>query len=303
MTIKIGYNEAARARIRKSVEYTEGVTHGASVPPHTHDWVMPYPLDLFEIKTAWEVDEDTKCYKTTAYPCFMEWCTVDGDGHYSAPCGEYDTGAKRRWRKRTTDDAVDIYAFAGPVDSNQEFTAPPACGIGSRVWVTMKYDKRVLYMDVVDVPFELKADKTPGTEAAAYPIKSDGTADTEAETFDVYDQEGGKQWRALGSDTTGSDGARGFARMGSSGNLEIVSMLEQAMRVKGTVTAAVSEGDSTFYISSASATDGGQMPGLDQDNELEITNDGYKICSGATVKCELDVSDGTYHPYDAPPCC
>jgi len=146
-------------------------------------------------------------------------------------------------------------------------------------------------------PFELKSDKEPGTEAAAYPIKSDGTADTEAETFDVYDQEGGKQWRALGSDTTGSDGARGFARMGSSGHLEIVSMLEQARMCY--CTAKIASGSTLSAVDNVVSMDGGQSPVSGSSDELSVSGD-FETDDGAAGIIVWDETNDVWRPLDFP---
>jgi hypothetical protein len=78
-------------------------------------------------------------------------------------------------------------------------------------------------------PFELKTDKVRGSPAYAYPLKADGTADTDATPFPVKDQLGGKQWSALGRDTISGGGAQGLARLNAAGDYEIVQMNGRAM--------------------------------------------------------------------------
>jgi hypothetical protein len=109
--------------------------------------------------------------------------------------------------------------------------------------------------------FELKDDKAPGSSAAAYPLIYDGTADTDADTFDVYDQEGGKQWRALGRDTKTGGGAKGVAKYNlSNGHFEIVQMHEQSRMVCGGLGGPLTATTSNQTISSPVAMDGGQLP-------------------------------------------
>ena len=147
--------------------------------------------------------------------------------------------------------------------------------------------------------FELKEDKTPGTEALAYRLDSTGEADTSADTFYVYDQVGGKQWRALGRDTVTAGGARGVCWTNSqSGNREIVQMAEQAKWCWATTTVAVATGDATFTVDNVTAGDGGQAP--DYDTTLEVSNDpdAYNIPNGTRGKIMWDESSSAWHPFD-----
>ena len=82
-------------------------------------------------------------------------------------------------------------------------------------------------------PFELKGSLAPGGSAAAYPMKWDQSsqsviADTSAQTFTVYDYVGDKHGAGRDAVPTGYHGSRGVARVGPSGNLEIVT-LEQPL--------------------------------------------------------------------------
>lgn len=275
------------------------VEHGMSTVTHKADEPLPNAPEVYIARVQNDPDTDEE----GSIPSLANAGTGEDYSHPGcAVCDIYKVVESES--ETYTWDLVPISDLSYPVFNISKSS------IGS-TWIPVIRDKSGRWLAIyteADIHFELKADKVPGTEAAAYPLIDDGSGgeepDTEADTFDVFDQTLGKQWRALGSDTTTTDGARGIARTNPiTGNLEIVQMLEQAKRVIGTATAAVAEGDPTFYIGSVEATDGGQLPTLDGEDELEITNDGYKICNGDEVKCEWHENDQLWHPYDAKPCC
>jgi hypothetical protein len=146
-------------------------------------------------------------------------------------------------------------------------------------------------------PFVLKGDIVPGTSGAdAYQQKDDGTADTAADTFIVFNQVQGRQWRALGEDTAGSGkGAAGLARMNSAGDYEIVQCQEVARSCMCQLTAAQTGSDASFSVDTITPRDGGQLPVA---NSTSATLTAYNVpaCAGAdNSPARIDFNETSGH--------
>ena len=130
-------------------------------------------------------------------------------------------------------------------------------------------------------------------------------ADTSVPKITVYDVPEGNI-RALGSTfMTNSHGARGKAVMGTSGHLEIVSIQQQARRIKVTISTGCVSGGATFVPTALAVMDpGGQDPSNGGVSFPTITNYSTPIGNASSttdgIKCEWDESLGVYLVYDAP---
>jgi hypothetical protein len=146
-------------------------------------------------------------------------------------------------------------------------------------WIIVERDKYGAWLAVPDrqfeiIPFELVGDKVPGAYAEANGIDSSNLADPTV-VFNVSDQTGGRQWRALGSETLSGSGsgssldetpARGICwHNGRSGLYEIIQMREQSRFCCSTLAEDIGYDDTgtasdTITVNDLVPLDGGQVP-------------------------------------------
>jgi hypothetical protein len=133
-------------RIGISVQATERGMRG--LPPRMGESGGPlsFPLHLYELASDPVLDDKSKCYKATGYPCMLRYCVVDGGGHFtpSANAGEDKSGTLPRWLKSTADAAETIWFPAGKVDANQEYSTAPTAKALDRVYVSSKENRLVV---------------------------------------------------------------------------------------------------------------------------------------------------------------
>lgn len=297
---KIGYSEEARKRINAVVKRVEAMPHLPEERGTDSYVVQPYMIDLMELETAPALDSTSKMYKASARLCWMAWCTVDGNGHYVAPVSEYATGAVKRWRKDTTKPLVDVYFPATAIDSYQEATTAPPYGIGDRIYVTGKENKRVALQAASSLtPRILYDDVAPGdTNKLAWPVKNDNTADTSADKVTI--QNTWIPFRAYGdahTDFTATNAAKVLTFIGPDGKETIAcgQGLAKTIIVANTASghAAVAAGTTSFTATLTRVCDDGQPPTVSSPATVVVYNPGMVINDNqAGIVCVMDTGTG-----------
>ena len=149
-------------------------------------------------------------------------------------------------------------------------------------------------------PAILKSDCAPGdTAIAAYPVASDGTADTTATELSLDNTFPGN-CSGRGSDTTGDTATATKVLYASVlGKSQIVTPQFVPRMCWATTNVEVSPGDANFTVIDIATFDGSPPP---SDGSMPVRNqpDGYAIANGQRGKIISCIEDGVevWHPFD-----
>ena len=93
-------------------------------------------IDLYELTSDPEFDDDAREYKATAKPVGPKYVAVDADGHWVADGWNDGTGTKPRARRLDDQPTSVLWFLTAPRDEQQEAACLPAYQTGDRVLVT-----------------------------------------------------------------------------------------------------------------------------------------------------------------------
>jgi len=154
-------------------------------------------------------------------------------------------------------------------------------------------------------PAILKDDCAPGdTAIAAYPVASDGTADTSADELSLDNTHPGN-FRGYGADHTGFDETTAAKVVYASilGVNQIVSGQGVALMCRARTKAAVAVGDSSFVVNNVYPMDLGHSPVTSTTDELTVLNCSAKIGININGTIVWDESNDSYRYLDFPWTC